>query len=221
MDRRWLLDTVTELAGRAHARRRYTPPPGRVYVNLGAGSNVAPGWVNIDGNLSALVANWPGPLIDLAWRFSSGRRWLTRGDYRQLLQGNLFIHHDLRNGIPLPDRSADVVYSAHFFEHVYRETAELLFRESLRVLKPGGLLRINVPDLAVPMQAFQEGRTEEALEFFFPWSPADEDKGYGRHRYLYDFELLAAVLEETGFVVVTRCAKQQTGAPSRPRTPSP
>lgn len=55
--------------------------------------------------------------------------------------------HDLRRGIPFPDRSVDVVYHSHLFEHLDRSVAPAFQREVLRVLKPGGIQRIVVPDL--------------------------------------------------------------------------
>jgi SAM-dependent methyltransferase len=42
--------------------------------------------------------------------------------------------------------SIDVVYHSHFFEHLDREIAEVFLEEAKRVLRPGGLHRIVVPD---------------------------------------------------------------------------
>lgn len=57
------------------------------------------------------------------------------------------IAHDLRMGIPLPDDSCDVVYHSNMLEHFRRPDALRLLDECLRVLKPGGILRVAVPDL--------------------------------------------------------------------------
>jgi len=50
-------------------------------------------------------------------------------------------------GIPAPSLSVDVVYHSHLLEHLQQEEGEDLIQECLRVLKPGGILRIVVPDL--------------------------------------------------------------------------
>jgi SAM-dependent methyltransferase len=42
--------------------------------------------------------------------------------------------------------SIDFIYSSHFFEHIDEATAENLLHEAYRVLKPGGVLRIVVPN---------------------------------------------------------------------------
>jgi len=55
--------------------------------------------------------------------------------------------HDLTRGIPLPSGSCQVVYHSHVLEHIRRAEVKSFLRECLRVLKPGGILRVAVPDL--------------------------------------------------------------------------
>jgi predicted SAM-dependent methyltransferase len=55
--------------------------------------------------------------------------------------------HNLLEGIPLPDTSADVVYHSHVLEHFPRGSAHAFLKECHRVLKPGGIIRIAIPDL--------------------------------------------------------------------------
>lgn len=54
---------------------------------------------------------------------------------------------DLRRGVPYPDESFDVVYHSHVLEHFPRKDGEAFLIECRRVLKPGGILRVAVPDL--------------------------------------------------------------------------
>lgn len=54
---------------------------------------------------------------------------------------------DLRKGIPLPDQSVDAIYHSHVLEHFSRPDGERLLKECCRVLKPGGTIRVVVPDL--------------------------------------------------------------------------
>ena len=49
-------------------------------------------------------------------------------------------------GIPLPDRSAACIYHSHLFEHLPLAVARRFLGECRRVLAPGGILRIVVPD---------------------------------------------------------------------------
>jgi len=54
---------------------------------------------------------------------------------------------DLTKGLPFPDQSFDVVYSSHVMEHFHPTAAAMMLRECRRVLVPGGICRIVVPDL--------------------------------------------------------------------------
>jgi hypothetical protein len=55
--------------------------------------------------------------------------------------------HDLSRGIPMPDASCSVVYHSHLLEHLRSDDARAFLRECLRVLEPGGVIRIATPDL--------------------------------------------------------------------------
>lgn len=55
--------------------------------------------------------------------------------------------HNLLQGIPFPDNHFDVVYHSQVLEHFSKEKAPAFVRECLRVLKPGGIMRVVVPDL--------------------------------------------------------------------------
>lgn len=57
------------------------------------------------------------------------------------------LAHDLRTGVPLPENSCDAVYHAHVLEHIPRTEAPGFIRECFRVLRPGGVFRVVVPDL--------------------------------------------------------------------------
>lgn len=72
------------------------------------------------------------------------------------------IAHDLRRGIPLADDSYDVVYHSHLLEHLRRPDALGFMRECYRVLRPGGILRVAVPDLERLCQAYLD-KLEGAL----------------------------------------------------------
>ena len=61
--------------------------------------------------------------------------------------GQGVIAHNLKQGIPFPDNSFDVVYHSHVLEHFPKEEAEPFIRECYRVLRPKGILRVVVPDL--------------------------------------------------------------------------
>lgn len=56
---------------------------------------------------------------------------------------------DIRKKIPFDDEIFDLIYNSHFLEHMDKEGGKKFLSECLRVLKPGGVLRVVVPDLEV------------------------------------------------------------------------
>lgn len=54
---------------------------------------------------------------------------------------------NLLGRLPLADGTADLVYSSHFLEHIPLEQVGPFLQECLRILKPGGVLRLVLPDL--------------------------------------------------------------------------
>ena len=143
---------------------------------------------------------------------------LTDGAVYKDLNGttNTFmLNHDLRNGIPAPDNSLDLAYHSHMLEHLTYENGIQFTRECLRVLKPGGTMRVLVPDIELWINAYTSGNT-----FFFDQYRAmggiDKDihvtKGSifmgmlhnHQHEFGYDFETLKWLVEHVGFTDVKR-----------------
>jgi len=54
---------------------------------------------------------------------------------------------NILGGLSFEDNSMDVVYSSHFLEHLSQEQADFVLKESYRILKKDGIIRIVVPDL--------------------------------------------------------------------------
>jgi predicted SAM-dependent methyltransferase len=54
---------------------------------------------------------------------------------------------NLNNGIPYPNDYFEVIYHSHVLEHFTKKNAEKFIMECYRVLAPGGIIRVSVPDL--------------------------------------------------------------------------
>lgn len=191
-------------------RRRIDPGPGPVKVNVGAGLHVAEGWIHVDGNVHTLFAGAPAPVLRRLHRSSNTVQWLPEGEYVRRLREYRYVHHELEKGLPFPDDSVDFVYSSHVVEHFFHEDAERLAGEIRRVLRPGGVVRICVPDLEHAVDLYRRGEKEAALEYFFQPRSAGY---YRQHRYLYDFELMRGLLEEAGLRDVRRRAFREGMVP--------
>ncbi len=100
-------------------------------INIGSGLSGAAGWYNIDNSPTILLSRIP--LV---------RGWLRTPDWPK------DVHRlDVRKGLPFADQSAICIYSSHTFEHFTWLESLAVARECFRVLRPGGVLRIVVPDL--------------------------------------------------------------------------
>jgi SAM-dependent methyltransferase len=116
--------------------------PGRLErLNLGCGPNAPAGWLNVDGSWNAWLSNHRRlrkalTTVGLIGKDSPGVQWNVHP-----------LVHDLAKPLPFEDNSVSVVYGAHVLEHLYLIDAQRLLSECKRVLRPGGVIRLVVPDL--------------------------------------------------------------------------
>lgn len=116
---------------------------------------------------------------------------------------------DLTKALPLKSGSLDGVYSEHCVEHFTRENAVKILREFHRVLRPGSIVRIVVPDVELFIDLYVRARNGEPVSFpyvedpgpsFTPVDPLNRIfRGYGHHLYAYDAHALAVLMLEAGF----------------------
>src|SRR6266849_2977854 len=118
-------------------------PPGAIAINLGCGLSAASGWINVDNSPNARLAQCPRLRWTL-WKLG------ILSDLHYAVNWSASItSYDLKKRLPHSDGSIDYVYTSHFLEHLPLQFARRLIKEVFRVLRPGGVARIVVPDLAV------------------------------------------------------------------------
>lgn len=121
-----------------------------ILLNLGCGTKTSPEVINMDWSIYLRIKQ-NGLLMALASLFIRGHR-LQR---LQELPANIKVHN-LAKGIPYADNSVDAVYHSHFLEHLDRSLVDGFLQEVRRVLKPGGVHRIVVPDMVLLCQSYLE-----------------------------------------------------------------
>jgi predicted SAM-dependent methyltransferase/glycosyltransferase involved in cell wall biosynthesis len=120
----------------------------------------------------------------------------------------LDMNVDLRNGLPFENNSADFIFNEHFLEHLTWDEGLQAVKEFMRVLKPGGVLRIAMPDLGRSVRIYQdENWKENNSEYFEKYELAFVEtraqnlnidfRSWG-HKHLYDFEELERLQKEAG-----------------------
>lgn len=123
---------------------------------------------------------------------------------------------DLRKKVPFLDNSCAIIYSEHFLEHLdYPNEAVSFLKECLRVLKPGGIFSVGVPDTEWPMRAYFDpdntGYFKYAKKIWHPkWCVTRMEhinfhfSQDGQHKFAYDFETLEYILKKCRFIEVKR-----------------
>lgn len=181
-----------------------------VKVNLGSGIEVAPGWINIDASLHAVVARLPKRLIGLAYRLSGSRDTYEKHVYLSRVMSNRFVLHDLRYGVPFGDTTVDYLYIGYFLEVLTYEDSQALMHDVSRVMKPGGILRVAAMDFAKYLQRYQEGDKREVVRELLGGSSYTL---LNQRRHFYDEETLTKLIIEAGFNEVTRKSFREGSTP--------
>lgn len=113
------------------------------------------------------------------------------------LAGDPDIRADVRE-LPLPDDYADEIQAIHLFEHIYRWEADAVLAEWFRVLKPGGRLSLELPDLLKCCANILGGMGERAGLWGLYGNPEYLDP-LMCHRWAYSFEELRRMMKQAGF----------------------
>jgi len=121
-------------------------------LHLGCGLNTPEGWTHVDGSWNAWVAKYP----TLRRMFKAIH--LLPADREDIAWNPDIIIHDLRKPLPFPNDHFTAIYASHLLEHLYREEAKALLKECVRVLIPGGILRMVVPDLRSILSEYMGGQ---------------------------------------------------------------
>ena len=173
-------------------------------INLGCGLAVAPGWINIDNSPNARLAKYPR-LRKALWKLG------VLSDFHYAVQWpDSITIINLRKGLPFADATIDYAYSSHFLEHLPLDEARRLIREAFRVLKPGGLIRIVVPDLALGAQQYVMAIATNpddatAAPEFLNLLQLSRSGVRDPHLWMYDAPSLSAMLRDAGFARPVVC----------------
>ncbi|HXA37665.1 MAG TPA: hypothetical protein VNW53_01580 [Phenylobacterium sp.] len=157
-------------------------------VHLGCGPDIRPGWLNIDFQPGAA----PG--------YNAGRS---------------FLNYDLRQGLPeLEDRSVDMFFSSHFFEHLRHEEGMNLMRQCRAALRDDGVARFQMPDFKGTFRAYVDDDQPFLETAVSTHKILDHMPDYARnyadlvsrsvyefytHKYVWDPENLSKALLAAGF----------------------
>lgn len=144
--------------------------------------------------------------------------WLNT-DLHGYGHGDELVYLDVRKHFPLPDASFDFISSEHMIEHLTYAEGQRCLRECLRVLRPGGRIRVATPSLERLATLYDAQPTDVqrryvrwAVETLAPEADAHLPgvvlnnffRSWG-HRFIYDPETLRHALTSAGFVEIEEC----------------
>jgi SAM-dependent methyltransferase len=112
------------------------------------------------------------------------------------------IRHDIRNAMPIPDNSINIFQSEDVFEHIPYEDIPAIFEEIWRVLKPGGLFRLSVPDYRCPVMLDRSIKDEAGRPIFDPGGGGALRDGRvvdGGHVWFPVYETVQALFDMSSF----------------------
>jgi predicted SAM-dependent methyltransferase len=107
----------------------------------------------------------------------------------------------------IQDKSVELIYNCHVLEHFKRRELFKVLSEWFRVLQPGGILRIAVPDFASLCTVYQK---YEKMELVIGPLFGRQDYLYNIHYNAFDLQTLTKLLEDVGFINVRRYDWRET-----------
>lgn len=111
--------------------------------------------------------------------------------------GQTDVVADMEQPLPFRSQSVDGVWSSHMFEHLSQPGAQQLLRECFRVIRPGGELRMYMPNFTYwAEQYFDHGIDKSLRENILG------EQGYPTdfHRSLWDEKTLKDALYDADFI---------------------
>lgn len=192
-------------------------PPVGLKLNVGCGASPTPGFVNLDNSLTARLAAVPllgQVLAALPLMGPAQRAFLSRARSEGIRWAEA-------NALPFPDGAVSLVYSSHMIEHLTRDEAAAFLREAMRVLRPGGWVRVAAPDLGKLARDYVGGRFDAnrfveltLLAWERPRGALERLKlavaGPRHHLWMYDGASLVRLFQELGFCDVAELPAGRT-----------
>lgn len=151
-------------------------------IHLGCGKHVLDGWVNVD------AVKHPKSRLEPQ-----------------------YLGVDISKPLDMfEDDSADELMAIHFLEHLYRWDAIDALKDWRRVLKPGGKIVLEMPDLRKACMNIINGQPDN----MGMWPIYGDDTLKDPlmcHKYGWTFKTLAPVLKEIGFGSIIEAPTQWHG----------
>jgi len=174
-----------------------------IYAQYGCGWSAPDEWRNFDASPTLRFERVPivGKLYS-----RNGKRFPANVEYG-----------DIVKGLPLPDNYCQALYCSHVLEHLSLDELRVALKNSLKILKSGGVFRLVMPDLRQLAENYinddsvtasikfikdsglgRESRAKDLKSFIIQWL------GNSQHLWLWDYNSIEKELKDIGFINIRR-----------------
>jgi predicted SAM-dependent methyltransferase len=147
-----------------------------ICINYGCGRRIQNGWVNVDAVVNPKAPRAPEVLHALTFNADGS----------------------IVEPTPLPDEYADVLMAAHVVEHFREWEAPFVVLEWKRLLKPGGKLILELPNIEAAARNLLAGMDPQMWQFPFYGDGSHKDP-YMLHKFGYTPKMIRRLVQDAGF----------------------
>jgi hypothetical protein len=192
-------------------------------INVGCGQSPTKDWRNFDNSPSLYLARIPGLSTLLV---GTGLISKQQASFIHFCRTHSIEYGNATKGLPLKSGSVEVLYSSHMFEHLDPEEAKLFLKEARRILCPGGIIRLAVPDIRMRAEKYVKDLDADAFIASTNMArprPRSLGKKIGilvvgtrQHQWMYDGASLSRLLVAQGFTdpQILKAGETQIGDPA-------
>jgi predicted SAM-dependent methyltransferase len=124
---------------------------------------------------------------------------------------------DIVKGLPIEPNSCKGIYCSHILEHISLDDFRIALRNTKKILQPGGIFRLVLPDLEYSIKKYKDNTSNNAaLEFMRETFLGHEKRARGvkgliftwlgnsQHLWMWDFKSIASELKDAGYIEIRR-----------------
>ncbi len=131
-----------------------------------------------------------------------------------LLPGADIVMDIQEEELPIVDKFIEAIYFSHCLEHLWPHKYDYVLGEMYRVLLPGGILRVVVPDMSLALRKYQNQELADSnphhiracLKWWFDYGIDEHGTVCLNHLGGFDGPYLHHVLERNNFTCIERKA---------------
>ncbi|WP_309091721.1 methyltransferase domain-containing protein [Phenylobacterium sp.] len=177
-------------------------------VHYGCGDQLGPTWLNFDISPILRIARLPG-----------GKLLSALAGVGDAFPPGVLVGDITKAPLVAPGTAA-AAYASHVLEHMTLEDCRAALTNTYRMLAPGGVFRLIVPDMEWRARLYLEelGRGDpEAASNLMRYSILGQERRLGvvrrlrkafsgtSHLWMWDFTSMSHELKQAGFVSIRRC----------------